>query len=297
MSGRESRAILAEIEKGDFDSIIKAWIDAARVEHDRVKQTSIGLVWEMQMKERPVPPELYKKMKAMIHDPFYSLDERGDILGTLSVVNTLEATKILIDEATTQTDAEMKQKAIFAIANLSESNNEAIAALLEPLWKESNDPLMLKSVAKAIGTIGKASSVEMLFNAVLAGHRDLHDERASAAWNGLRLAYTENAIPPLAAALEKNPPGSRASQLALDTLAHIVNPAPDGGASPRTVIKWLQTADSSAAPSAKEWVGKSQQIKAAQAALDPSVPFRSEANREALRAGLDAYRAGHKLEP
>lgn len=292
----ERNAILDRIEKGDFDSIMKAWFDAGRVENDPTKQGTIGTVWGWEMQQRPVPHELYVKMKAAMDDPSYSIHERGGMIGVLSRAATPEAAKLLIDEANTQTDVEMKRMATFALRELGNSANETVAALLEPLWKESNDPLMLQSVAKAIGRIGKASSVEILFNAALAAYGDLHDERGLAAWDGLRLVYTENAIPPLAAALEKNPPGSEASKLALGTLAQIVNPAPNGGASPRTVIKWLQTADSSAAPSAKEWVGKSQQLEAAQAALDPSVPFRSEANRQALRAGLDAYRAGHKRE-
>jgi hypothetical protein len=32
------------------------------------------------------------------------------------------------------------------------------------------------------------------------------------------------------------------------------------------------------------------------AALDPAVSFRNEQNREAIRAGLAAYRAGHTLQ-
>lgn len=290
MSGRESRAIIAEIKKQDFDSIMNAWLKAGRVEDDRIKQTSIGTVWGWEMQQRPVSAEFYEKMKAIIDDPSYSMDERGDMIGVLSLAATPEAAKLLVREATAPVDPEVKRMATSAIAVLGDnSHNEAIADLLNPLWKDSSDPLMIKSLAKAMGKIGAASSVELLFKDALAA-RGLNDARGNAAWDGLRAIFTENAVPPLVAVLEKNPPDSPANKLALDTLAQI------GSAASKPVIKWLQTADSSAAPSAKAWVGKSQQLEAAQAALDPAVPFRSEANREALRAGLAAYRAGHKLE-
>ena len=38
-------------------------------------------------------------------------------------------------------------------------------------------------------------------------------------------------------------------------------------------------------------------LKASQAALDPSVPFRSEQNREAIRAGLAQYTTNRKVLP
>jgi len=69
----------------------------------------------------------------------------------------------------------------------------------------------------------------------------------------------------------------------------------------RAVISWLQATDKSAAPFVAEWIGKasgSGQLPAAEAALNPSVTFRSEENREAIRAALAARRAATiKISP
>ena len=291
MPASERRAILGEIRKQDFDSIIRAWLKAGRVENDPAKQGSITTVWGFEMGQRTVPPEVYEKMRAIMADSTYSIHERGNMIGVLASAATPEAASLLIYEATTQTDEEMKRMATFALRGLGDTFNEANAALLEPLWKESNDPVMMQSVARSIGKIGKASSVELLFSEALsAGGPD--DVRGEAAWDGLREVHRENAIPPLVAALEKNPVGSPANKLALDTLGQIV-----GKKAPQAVMKWLQASDSSAAPLATAWVTNATlngPLEAAQAALNPSVPFRSEANREAIRKGLDAYHAGNR---
>jgi len=296
MPVRERNAIVREIKKQDFDSIMRAWLDAGRVENDRLKQSVIVTLWGYAMRERTVPPDVFDKMKAIMADSSYSIHERGDMIGVLAEATTPEAAKLLIYEATTQTDAEMKRMATSAISELGNTYNEANATLLEPLWKGSNDPLMMKSVAKAMGRISKASSVELLFNAVLADtSANPNDSRGQAAFDGLMEVHTDNAIPPLATAMEKNPPGSPANKLALDILGQIQDKAASA-----VVMKWLQASYSSAAPLATEWITQArgtEQLKAAQAALDPSVPFRSEANREALRKGLDAYRANHTYGP
>jgi hypothetical protein len=60
-------------------------------------------------------------------------------------------------------------------------------------------------------------------------------------------------------------------------------------------LNWLQNADESAAPFVHDYIvrAKSQALlNAWESALSPSVPFRSEKNREAIRAGLNEY---HKM--
>ena len=74
--------------------------------------------------------------------------------------------------------------------------------------------------------------------------------------------------------------------IALSTLGQIG----DKGAT-QAVIGWLQAADSRAAPLVANWVGSANaqgHLKAVAAALNPSVPFSSEENREAIRAALAA---------
>lgn len=106
---------------------------------------------------------------------------------------------------------------------------------------------------------------------------------------------TKNAVPPLAEALNKNPQGSRTHTLAFTTLTQIGDQA-----AALALMDWFQVADSRAAPLATKWITQAHatpQLQAAEAALNPAVPFRSEENRDAIRAGLAAYRAGHTLVP
>ena len=68
----------------------------------------------------------------------------------------------------------------------------------------------------------------------------------------------------------------------------------------KALFDWLEAADATAAPLAQDYVAhitSPAMLKASQAALDLSVPFRSEQNREAIRAGLAQYTANHKFLP
>lgn len=288
----ECNAILEEIRKQDFDFIMRAWLDAGRVEKDATKQGSIVTLWGYTISQRAPSPEFYKKMKAIMADASYSIQERGQLIGVLSIAATKETADILIYEATHQTDKDLKAMATFAIRSLGENSyNEAISIALEPLWKESNDPQMLASVARSMGRIGAPSSVQLLLSAAMVPDGS-DDVRRDKAWSGLREVFTGNAVPPLATMLSANPVGSRANTLAFDTLSQIGDKE-----GPQAVMKWLQTADKSAAPLAKAWAihaRHTSQVEVAQAALDPAVPFRSEENRKALREGLDSYRAARQ---
>ena len=145
----------------------------------------------------------------------------------------------------------------------------------------------------SMARIGKASSVESLLKAALT--TDFPNEmHRNAAIGALREVIAADAVPPLLAVLEGNPIGSDANKLAWKTLAHIVG----SDEAPQSMMKWLQAADEKAAPMAREWIVNargSRELKAAEAALDPSIPFRSEENRKALRAGLATYHAEHRI--
>jgi len=52
MPARDRRAIVEEIRKLDFDSIMRTWLDAGRVEHDPIKQSSIASVWSTAMRKK-----------------------------------------------------------------------------------------------------------------------------------------------------------------------------------------------------------------------------------------------------
>lgn len=294
MSARESRAILEEIRKLDFASIMSAWLDAGRVEHDPTKQSSIVSIWSTAMREKKPSLEVYENMKAFIADRSNSGFERGQLIGVLAAAATKEAAGLLIYQATTQTEKELKDSAISSISNLGGGGSrEYLPPMIEPLWRESNDAKLLKAVAIAMAQEGAPSCIELLLPAAAAPDGQDDVRRDAAVW-ALTKVYTKNAVPPLAAALDANPLGSRTHTLAFTTLTQLFDET-----AALALMRWLQAADSRAAPLASQWIAQARhipQLQAAEAALNPAVPFRSEQNREAIRAGLAAYRAGHTLQ-
>lgn len=200
----------------------------------------------------------------------------------------METVDLLIREAITLTDQELRDTAIAGLRAVGDIvggtlDKDDFTPKLTAIWFATNDPKTMLSSAQSIGRIGSASGVEVLLAAALApdGKDDVRREKAA---YGLLKVNQPSAVPPLAAVLEKNPAGSHANSLAF----RILNQIGDKTAS-EAVMKWFQTTDSSAAAQAKEWatnVRTTAQDAAAQSALDPKVPFRSEEIREALRAGL-----------
>ena len=214
-------------------------------------------------------------------------------MGVLALSATKESADLLIDEATNQTDGELKVEAIHAIGGLGgRSEDENLAPALNQLWIKSNDQELIANSALSMAEIGTPSSIDLLLLAALAP--DGKDNvRKSIAQSALTTVISKNAMPPLAALLTDNPPTSLQAVLAFTTLTQIVD-TEDTAA--RTLVAWLENADSSAVPLIQSWFSgpnaQTTQSKAVTTALDPSVPFRSEANREALRAGLAKYKSG-----
>lgn len=160
--------------------------------------------------------------------------------------------------------------------------------MIEPLWKESNEADLLTAVAEAMAREAAPSSIELLLPALAAPDGQDDTRRMAALW-AIPKIYRADAVPALESALKNNPPRSKMNAIALSTLGQIG----DRSAS-RAVIAWLQDADKSAEPLVADWIGRasgSGQLPAAEAALNPSVPFHSEENREAIRAALSALRA------
>ena len=246
------------------------------------------------MREKMPPLELFEKMKAFIADRSNSPSERGQLIGVLASAATREAASLLIYEATTQTENVLKDSAISSISNLGGGGSrDFLPPMIEPLWRDSNDAKLLKAVAIAMAQEGAPSCIELLLPAALAPDGQDDVRRDAAVW-ALTKVYTKNAVPPLAAALDANPQGSRTHTLAFATLRQIGDEA-----AAQALMRWVQAADSRAAPLATQWITQAHaipQLQAAEAALNPAVPFHSEQNREAIRAGLAAYRAGHTLE-
>jgi hypothetical protein len=296
----DRNAILAEIEKRDLPAIFQAMLDAGRVEQDDRKQNSIQMVLAYALRGKPPSPEFLAHLRSFLEDRSNSSYERTVLVpGVLQVASTKETVNLLVDVATTSADKEMRRLATGSLAGVNAAwgdgiYHEEIAPALERAWRESSDQGLLFSVALAMMKAGAASSIELLLSTALdhGGHDALHRRLATDILNS-KTILNPNAIPPLASRLEGQPPTSAASRLASRTLAQMngVQPAT------RALIAWLQAADASAAPLARDYVLHTQDPDTWQTALDRAVPFRREENREAIRAGLAAYHSGRTSAP
>ncbi len=107
--------------------------------------------------------------------------------------------------------------------------------------------------------------------------------------------YFPNAVPPLIARLANQSPMSTNAKLVAPILVKIGD-----AAAGKVVVSWLQNTNENAAPLIEDLIRQrtlgEPMLSIWAAALDPAVPFRSEQNREAIRAGLAAYRADRTLQ-
>ncbi len=296
----EASAIQKEIMKQDLSAIFQVMLDAGRVEHDRMKQGAIASTLAQAMREKTPSAELLAQMQQFITSPSNSNQERAQLLGVLSAARTKESVELLLRAAALLSDKDLKQIAVTSVGRVGGlwgdgTFHEELSPPLERAWRESQEQELLIFVAVAMAEVGASSGVDLLVNSALvdAGSDEV---RARAAKGALAYAtmLNPNAVPPLATLLASQPPGSAGSRLASDTLAAMGIPA-----AAKSLVNWLQNADESTASLARDYVARSHttaQLKAWESALNSTVPFRSEKNREAIRAGLAERKAGIKHE-
>lgn len=287
----EANAILAQILKQDLPAILQSWLDAARVEDDLTKQGAIASKLGGVMRARGASPEFLQQLKTFIEDPTNPPLERNMLIAALEDAATPATTEVLIAIATTAKD-EVTRGAIGHLSllgtNYGGTNQEELAPLLNRLWLETHDRDILLSVVPTLAQVGAPSSMELLLAAALAPAGQ-DDVRKKAAFNALRSASirNNNAVPPLVARLSTTAPEGEASKLASETLARISLQS-----SAQALVTWLQASNPNAVRFALEYSTHTQFPEIWQAALNPAVPFRSEQNREAIRAGLAQFHAG-----
>lgn len=284
MTARESREILRQITTIDPDELFQLFLDAGRIDQDPQKQSALQGKLANAIKAQTPTAEFTTKMKRFVMDESNSKLERGLLTSAFADAHTKEGTEFVFWALANQTDPDLKQGVISNISGLGGSQ-PYLPAMIEPLWRESKDVELLNAVAMAMAREGAPSSIELLLPALAAPKGEDDVRRRAALW-GLKKVYRKEAVPALKSALENSPPGSPMSEIALDIMSRLG----DESAS-RAVVGWLQNADSSAAAQVSAWIGRGAHTAAAEAALNPSVNFRSEKNREAIRTALAAQRA------
>ena len=284
---RERLDILDQIKATDADELLQLFLNAGRIDQDPMKQSMLEMKLEGAILEKKYAPDFIARMKQFVMDDSNSKLERGLVISAFASARTKEASEFVFWALANLADPELRAGIIGNIQGLGGSQ-PYLPAMIEPLWKESKDAKLLYAVAEAMAREAAPSSIELLLPALAADDGQDDKRRMAALW-AIPKIYRADAVPPLESALKSSLPGSKMNAIALSVLGQIG----DKSAS-RAVISWLQATDKSAAPFVAEWIGKasgSGQLPAAEAALNPSVTFRSEENREAIRAALAAQRA------
>jgi HEAT repeat protein len=296
MGTAERNQIISEIAKQEPTSVFHAWIDAGRVDRDPMKQMVIGFTLSEKLRTSPGDSGVYNEIQGFIADSSNSFNERGKILIVLGEAKTKASLDLLIQAATTLPDKGLKMTAASEV-NSSGSLwgdgkfHEELSPALERIWQKSDDRYLLNSAAFAIAKIGAPSGVQLLLSAALS-EAPSDAPRKRIAQFALQEVLNSHAVPILTELLVDNPPTSERSELAASILDEMG--APDAA---RSLINWLKTTDESAAPLAKSYVVRTRSrtmVKAFRAALDPSVAFYREQNREAIREGLAEYDASRR---
>lgn len=285
------------IGKLDAPDLFQAWIDAGSVDHDPVKQQATGNYLWAALRHRSTDPVVYDQMRSFIGDAGNSFNERGKLLNVLGEARTKEALDILIEIATTSPDAGLRATATNDIKSAGApwgdgKFHEELAPALERVWSATQDRLLLMSTAVAMAKVGAPSSIKLLVSSALPGVLQ-GGIRQRAAQEALHDVLNPHAVPVLGALLVDQLPTSATAWLASGTLAGMNAPS-----AAKSLLEWLEGADATAAQLARTYVVQARSpalIKAFRAALDPSVPFRSEVNREAIRSGLAQYGANRRF--
>jgi HEAT repeat protein len=217
----------------------------------------------------------------------------------LGQAKTREALDTLIQVATGQASAELKPFAIKAIRAAGGlwgdgTFHEELSPALERVWRESNDEELLLSVSAAIAKIGAPGGIELLLSSVRATNSP-ESSRSRAVQLALAEVINPRAVPPLAAMLGSQPPTGAPGIMAGSALVAIGD-----AAASKALIDWIRDADASAAGSVRAYVLRTRHpamLQAWESALDSTVVFRSEANRDAIRSGLDEFHRNRPTNP
>ncbi len=282
MAARERRETMRQVKATDADELLLLFLDAGRLEKDPMKQSALQGKLTGALMEKKYAPDFIARMKRFVMDEANSTLERGLITSAFAGSRTKEGVEFVLWAATIQTEIGLETSALSNISVLGGSQ-PFLPEMIEPLWRDSKDANLIKVVAHAMARESAPSSIELLLSAAAAADGQ-DDMRRMAAIRALPQIYVASAVPPLVTALNSSAPGSPLNAIALSTLGQIGHKSAE-----QAVISWLQAADKSAAPLVAGWIGMARgraPLHSAKAALNPSVSFRSEENREAIRSAL-----------
>lgn len=297
MKASERRAILDGIKKEDIPVIFQIWLSAGRNEKDLMKQGAVSTTLAYAIRARKPSPEFFRQMHDFITDSSNSSAERSQLLGVLAEADTKESVDLLVHLAMTLPDTQLKQSAVSSITSVGKLHgdgtyHEELSPTLEQAWQDSQDSVLLSTLAIAIAELGSSRGTKLLLDAALSEAPQDH-VRAVLARSAFEQAtiLNPNAVVPLAKLLADQPVGSPASKLAADTLAS--SGAQTAGPA---LLEWFRVTNENVAPIIDHYVRETKALptlKTWESALDPNMSFRNEKNRQAIRAALLTYYENH----
>ena len=296
MSLDERNRILNEIKKQDFPVLLQTWIDCARLEHDLRKQNIVGALLARTLQEAADVREVYEQASRFVLDDSNAVSERAELLHVLGQAATKESVELLLQSVSRLSQEKLRQTALAEIRSAGEQRwdsrfHEELSPALEQAWRESADKDLLTAVAVALAEVGAPAGIQQLLAPILNGGAE-SDVRVHAARRALPLVRNPDAVSVFTALLLDHPTADGTAVLVSGALSEMVDPS-----AARALLGWLQNADESAAPFARRYVVQTRMpamLEAWEGALRPTVVFRSEQNREAIRRGLVEYRASGK---
>lgn len=302
MGFRERNAVLDELLKNDLNTIFDLMLKAGREEHDRPKQLAIQSALAFEVRKRKTDDSFILRLRKFVAEENGStagqIGERMVALGVLGGFPTRETIQVMIELVPSLRDPEVRATLLNYIGRAGAiwddgTYHNEMGRPLEEAWNQSSDQELLSNLAKAMAELGAPDCIELLLGAAL-GENGVDQNRQQYARQVLPKIFAGNAVPPVAARLSVTAPKSDASQ----TAAQILSKIGDATAA-HALINWLRASDGSAASFIPELVTRSATpllLDAWQAALQPEVTYRSEANREAIRAGLKVYQSQRRTE-
>ena len=295
LSAAERRAFMRSILQFEHRVIFQIMLSAARVEQDPMKEGAIATTLAQAIRERKPTPGFFAQLREFAINASNPRLERIEVIAVLSNAATRESLELLIDLSTNIADPDVRRITSESVGRVGalHGDGNTLSSSLERVWRESSDNAMLVNVASSLAKIGAPSGIELLLASALKS--DGRDNRLTAAQSALQEVYLPSAVPALASRLANQRSTSAPAKLVAPILANIGD-----GTAATAVVSWLQGQTEDASPLIQDLVVQrtrtEQMLAAWNAALAPAVPFRNEQNREAIRAALAVYRAGHTLQ-
>jgi hypothetical protein len=293
LSWEARHSILSEIEELGVEALFASWVAAGRVDHDLMKQGSLGALLAKAIKQGRAGPSELRTIRNFILDPANSLDERERLSSSMSLAATSATLDIVLQVAETSESDRLRRFAVSLIADFGRRQgdgreHEELSPPLERVWLTTKNVELLESVATAMAGIGAEKGLNLLLNSSLDGGFSVRRRIAADVLENTSF-FNPNGIRAVASLLFTHPIGSKTQRFAADLLANSGGPV-----AAESLLKWVRQAEG-AGSSVEEYVARTKAPGVWQAALDSGATFRNPNNREAIRRGLEKYHSQRKL--